>query len=824
MCNITVSVKRVIIFLILTAFLSVSVQSQEVIRKSIPAGVCYAGKNVNRIYIPPPKEFYSRDKSKGADITVIYTGFTTTTRTAFDYAVSIIASILPSDARFTIKAILEPIYETGVLGQTSVPSVYRGSGINGLYPDLYYPVSLAEKIIGGNLNFETEPDIELTLNSRGTWYTGTNGNTPENMYDMVTVVIHELCHGLGFFDSFYVKDEIGSYGQQGYPPVTIYDSFIETKQGLQLIDPDNFDNNSKLLGDQITGNSLYFNGPLVTNYNLGVRPRIFAPTEFDPGSSISHLDEYTTATINQLMTPYISLGEAIHSPGDLTLSILGDLGWINTRLIHEPFRDTESYLTEVEVKAVIESDTLFDKDQVGLVYSFDSFASSDTLFLVPPVIDDTFRITLGIPSYEIDVSYFLYVLDNFNRNYHFPSRGKDEPYTFFVGTDTVKPKLNHVKLGDYYDKTPSLTFRAIATDNIGIDTVYVEYIKNIGTLKSFGLKHDSSDNYSATLNLVPESVVEGDSIRYRIIAVDKSSSANSVILPSSGYYSIHFNATFPVVNSYTTDFSDASDDFLNTGFSITTPGQFINPGLNTVHPYESPETDDGTIEYFSYLRYPVKVDSSGLFISYDEIVLVEPGEPGSVFGSQDFYDYVIIEGSKDLGITWFSLEDGYDCRINSVFESSYNSNIVGMNSVYVGTPDLFRSHTVDIRTFDKFNKGDTLLIRFRVFSDPYAHGWGWAVDNLIIGSVTDDIDDVRKPQLLIYPNPGNGLIYIDPMIAGSESSIEYVVYNTAGIPVRNGTLGYTGNEIDISGSPPGLYIIVFKSGTTVSYAKYTKLR
>ena len=117
MCNITVSVKRVIIFLILTAFLSVSVQSQEVIRKSIPAGVCYAGKNVNRIYIPPPKEFYSRDKSKGADITVIYTGFTTTTRTAFDYAVSIIASILPSDARFTIKAILEPIYETGVLGQ-----------------------------------------------------------------------------------------------------------------------------------------------------------------------------------------------------------------------------------------------------------------------------------------------------------------------------------------------------------------------------------------------------------------------------------------------------------------------------------------------------------------------------------------------------------------------------------------------------------------------------------------------------------------------------------------------------------------------------------
>ncbi len=819
----TISSRRVIILMVLTAFLSASVQSQEVIRKNIPAGVCYAGKKVNRIYIPPPKEFYITDKSKGADITVIYSGFTTTTQAAFENAVSILASILPSDAHFTIKANLEAITESGVLGQTSVPSVYKGSGINGLFPDLYYPVSLAEKIIGGSLNFETEPDIELTLNSRGAWYTGINGNTPENMYDMVTVVIHELCHGLGFFDSFYVDNEIGSYGQRGYPPVTIYDSFIETKKGLQLIDPDNFDNSSKLLGDQLTGNALYFDGPLVSRYTFGIRPRIFAPEEFDPGSSISHLDEDATATKDQLMTPYISLGEAIHSPGDLTLSILGDLGWVNTRVIHEPFHDTESYITEADIKAVVESDTIFDRDHVGLVYSFDNFVSSDTLFLVTPVSDDTFRISLDIPSYEIPVSYFLYVVDTFDRNYHFPSRGKDEPYTFFVGTDTVRPKLNHARLGDYYDRTPSLLFRAIATDNIGVDTVYIEYTKNIGVLKSFGLKNDSSDNYSGTLNLLPESVVEGDSIRYRIIAVDKSSSANSVILPSTGYYSIHFNATFPVVNNYATDFSDASTHFLNTGFSITTPSQFTNPGLNTVHPYESPETDDGTIEYTAYLRDPVKIDTSGLFISYDEIVLVEPGEPGSFYGSQDFYDYVIVEGSKDLGLTWFPLADGYDCRVNSAFVSAYNSEIIGMNSTAAGTPDLFRSHIIDIRTFDKFNKGDTLLIRFRLYSDPYAHGWGWAIDNLVIGSVTDGIDDLAKTQILIYPNPGNGRIFIDPRIAESENRIDYIVYNTAGIPVLDGTLGYTGNEIDISKSPPGMYIILFKSGRTVSYAKYTKL-
>ena len=39
----------------------------------------------------------------------------------------------------------------------------------------------------------------------------------------------------------------------------------------------------------------------------------------------------------QLMTPFIDFGEAIHDPGKLTMSMLGDLGWINTRII--PQRD-----------------------------------------------------------------------------------------------------------------------------------------------------------------------------------------------------------------------------------------------------------------------------------------------------------------------------------------------------------------------------------------------------------------------------------------------------------------------------------------------------
>ena len=71
------------------------------------------------------------------------------------------------------------------------------------------------------------------------------------------------------------------------------------------------------------------------------------------------------------MTPYIDLGEAIHNPGKLTMSILGDLGWVNTRIIHQKPKDTEEPLSEIELSVTIKSDTTYNRNKVGLVYSFE---------------------------------------------------------------------------------------------------------------------------------------------------------------------------------------------------------------------------------------------------------------------------------------------------------------------------------------------------------------------------------------------------------------------------------------------------------------------
>jgi hypothetical protein len=56
-------------------------------------------------------------------------------------------------------------------------------------------------------------------------------------------------------------------------------------------------------------------------------PRLYAPTTFASGSSVSHWD--TTATPNMLMEPAINvdLTSIVKNPDDLTWSLLRDIGW-----------------------------------------------------------------------------------------------------------------------------------------------------------------------------------------------------------------------------------------------------------------------------------------------------------------------------------------------------------------------------------------------------------------------------------------------------------------------------------------------------------------
>lgn len=810
---------------LLAVFLSVfPLNAQKLIKNTLITGVCYAGDKVNRIYIPPPEEFYRKAGMKGgASVTIYYSGFPSSAVTAMEYAASILKSILPADTELTVLASWESITTQGVLANSSTTGYAPGWGIDALQPYAFYPAALAEKIYGEKLNFDLEGDIELTVNSSINWYMGTDGKTPALSYDLVTVVIHELIHGLGFFDSMNAGSVTGYYGAGSVP--LVYDTFVENTNGQKLTDTTVFDNPSAELKNELTSGKLYFNGPLLSKYTSGGKAKLYAPSTFDAGSSISHLDESATLKENQLMTPYISRGEAIHDPGKYTMSILGDIGWINTRIAHDPPPDTEDYITGINLSATIISDTTYFRNNVGLVWSFDKFTTSDTLIMNSTPGSDVFNAKIDILSYETNLEYYIYVEDDFRRMYRSPSYIKDFRHSVYVGTDTVRPVISHSPADYYFEVVDSVKFDAIATDNLGIDTVYIEYKINQGPVKTLGLKPDVDDKFSNLLNIKKLSITSNDSIGYRVIAVDKAGTANRKNLPSEGYFYITFERINDVALSYHTDFVSSVDDFFNQGFEITTPKGFTRPGLHTRHPYESPEETGDSIGYTAMLRTPVKFDAGGMIISYNEVALIEPGETGSLFGSPEFYDYVIVEGSVNYGKSWFPVSDGYDSRYQKAWETAYNSSIVDNNSTYQGDESMLVKHTIFIKQSSQLQAGDTLVIRFRLFSDPYANGWGWGIEDFNFGPLIDNVDDITHRQSLIYPNPGNGILTIHRPEGSAIRPARYTVLNSAGTRLLEGIIN-AGDiiSLDISGYPTGIYFIILHDPYGSQVLKYSLIR
>ena len=221
----------------------------------------------------------------------------------------------------------------------------------------------------------------------------------------------------------------------------------------------------------------------------------------------------------------------------------------------------------------------------------------------------------------------------------------------------------------------SVKYSATVTDNLGLDSVYVEYNINNGPSKFIRLKNINSI-FSTAFSARSLDLKGHDSIQYRIFAVDSAKVPNLAVLPKTGFFVTHIEEISSTLPGYSTNFSDAGPDFFNIGFSITKPAGFGKDGLNSKHPYESPEDNNKTIEYTAILRHPLKFNESGMLFSYNELVLVEPGEPGSVFGSSFFYDYVIVDGSKNFGKTWFNLIDGYDSRLYPSWLTAYNLSLI----------------------------------------------------------------------------------------------------------------------------------------------------
>lgn len=184
--------------------------------------------------------------------------------------------------------------------------------------NIWYPMALAEKIAKRELNQSSEFEIEIALNSAINWYYGTDGQTGTEEFDLLTIILHEIAHGLGFVSSANLTTDGVSFSSDDY--VDIYDQQLVTSDFSRL---SAFNDDPSLLKEKVTSDDVYFLG---ANNDL---LKCYAINIFLPSVSLSHLDDEPEQ--ETLMVPYFSTGEAFHIIDTSTLEVLQSMGWGETK-------------------------------------------------------------------------------------------------------------------------------------------------------------------------------------------------------------------------------------------------------------------------------------------------------------------------------------------------------------------------------------------------------------------------------------------------------------------------------------------------------------
>jgi hypothetical protein len=233
------------------------------------------------------------------------------------------------------------------------------------------------------------------------------------------------------------------------------------------------------------------------------------------------------------------------------------------------------------------------------------------------------------------------------------------------------------------------------------------------------------------------------------------------------YYQVPFEYPLEPVRYLITDFDDAEMDnyFRLDKFTISKENGFENKALHTAHPYEYSGSASKYIQYTATIKQPIVIASNPATMTFDEVVLVEPGKAGIQYGTFGFWDNVVVEGSKDEE-NWYPLgKKGWDSQLwddwKQLYHSQKKNDGKNENSLAVGDASYYKKHTINLLENKYFRAGDTIFIRFRLQSDETNYAWGWAIDNLKIQErIALPIIPLAPSSVTIYPNPCTDWLFV----------------------------------------------------------------
>lgn len=251
----------------------------------------------------------------------------------FQHVAKIWESIINSNVEIKVESqfdVLTCSSGSAVLGSAGPTTAFRDFS-NAPLGSTWYPVALANSLAGSDLS--SSADISATFNSEidnnnnclnnTNWYYGIDGNKPSNSIDLLSVVMHEIGHGLGFltFVNTATGAKLGTPGRNDAFMLNLEDHSTGETWGQMT--------NAERVASAIDPADLHWTGSNVISkqadftagFNQG-HARNYAPSSLNQGSSVSHFD--TAFAPNELMEPFITQPKT--GPG-LAVELMADIGW-----------------------------------------------------------------------------------------------------------------------------------------------------------------------------------------------------------------------------------------------------------------------------------------------------------------------------------------------------------------------------------------------------------------------------------------------------------------------------------------------------------------
>ncbi|MDX2451626.1 hypothetical protein [Desulfosarcina sp.] len=251
---------------------------------------------------------------------------------AFEHAALIWAGLLDSSQAIVVGATFDPqpceatTASLGAAGTNTVHRDFTGAPV----VNTWYPAALANALAGADLAPGMD-DIDAIFNSAiddpacafpKVWYYGLDGNPPAGAIDFVSVVLHELGHGLGFqtFVNLGTGTKLNNFDDvfmlwlENHSTGELYPEMTDEARVSASVDSGNL----HWVGPDVVAQS----GGLISGRHPSGHVEMFAPDPQDPGSSVSHFS--TALSPDELMEP--SLTGATHDVG-LAAALMQDIGW-----------------------------------------------------------------------------------------------------------------------------------------------------------------------------------------------------------------------------------------------------------------------------------------------------------------------------------------------------------------------------------------------------------------------------------------------------------------------------------------------------------------